>query len=206
MRTRLSPHGGSAGGAGLAGSLSQSHDPIRRNLAPGIATAGRPADLDEVHLRRRAQPEVDSGIVGRQVAAVAPHPALDRGPVFPDQLHNASVPGPVGADPFQADQNPMPALGCVQEQVGRTIIVGHQNVHTAVVVHIAEYGRPADVAVLEGRAGGSRNILEALALTHVAKQQVAFAVGEWLALLGRYGLNRSIRAEQVQQAPIPDVQ
>jgi hypothetical protein len=48
----------------------------------------------------------------------------------------------------------------VQQQARRTIVVGHQNVDSTVVVHIAEHRRPADLDQRQRRAGRGRYILK----------------------------------------------
>src|SRR5438132_1593593 len=111
-------------------------------------------DLDTVYLERFAEPEVDPGIVGCQVAPVASHPALHRCTVLPKQLDHASVSRPVGANSLHMNQEPMPALwNGVQQQARRTVVVGEQNIDTTVVIHVAKNRGSADVGAIEGRAG-----------------------------------------------------
>ena len=101
-----------------------------------------------------AQPEVNSGIVGREITAVASRPALDGCAILPHQFHHASVSGTIGADSLQMNQHPMSAVRHgVQQQARGTVVVGDQNIHSAVVVHVAENRRPADLQRLQRRAG-----------------------------------------------------
>ena len=81
------------------------------------------------------------------------------------------------------DQEPVSAFGSgIQKQARRTIVVGDQNVHASVIVHISEYRRPADLAVRQRWAGRSRDISEALAFPQVAQQQISLSIRIRVAL------------------------
>jgi hypothetical protein len=128
----------------LAAALAQIHNPIHGDLVPRLAGTRKPLDLDAVHLGRFTEPEVDSGIVGRQVTSVTSDPALHGSAILPKQLDHASVSGTIGVNSLHMNQDPMPAFGHrVQKQARWTVVVGDQNIHAAVVIHVAKNGGSA---------------------------------------------------------------
>src|SRR5580698_1734805 len=121
-----------------AGPLAEGDDPVHGDLTPCFTAACGPTNLDAVNQGGFSQPEMDPRIVRREITAVASNPALYRGPVLVEKLDHASVPGPVGSNPFRMHDDPVPPVrGRVQQQPRRPVIVRDQNVDSAVIVYIA---------------------------------------------------------------------
>src|SRR5260221_1188680 len=109
----------------------------RRVFDPLDAAAGsRPLDLEPVEPRRRAEADHLAGIVRGQVA-----PAARLEPGSLDPAHRPGQPGPhrIAGAPraLEAHAHPVVALaGIVLEDEGRSPVVGHDDVHPAVVVEV----------------------------------------------------------------------
>src|SRR5438045_7805445 len=130
----------------------QRHQSVARDAGPSLAPAVGPLDEDGADGGGRAEPEMRPHIARGQVAAVSSHAAPERGMSGALDANPGADPEPV-AGLVEADLQPVvPGDSLVEQQPHRTVVVGDDDVHVAVVVDIAECGAAADLRAREGRA------------------------------------------------------
>ena len=120
------------------------HDGVHRGLFPPLALTRQPINLDTIHRGVRPQTEMHSGIVGGQVTPIASNPAPNRPAIPAHQFHHAPIGRTIGFRAVQMNQQRMTAVWhSVQQQTRGAIIIRPQDVHSAVIVYVAEHRGPA---------------------------------------------------------------
>src|SRR5437762_9047281 len=123
----------------LPGALAEREDLIRAWFGPALRATVGPDDEDSLQIGFLSQSKMDSNIVGAQVAAVRMRPAPQRFLALAEYCH------------FCAQAETIDTVGCephfqpvcfrayfVMEQPDGPAVVGHEDVHRAVVVNIPE--------------------------------------------------------------------
>src|SRR5579884_2424420 len=149
---------------------SQQDGPVGPNVAELFRSLVRPAHDNRFHVGALAKAKMNPDIAGAQVAGVGVHAAPERRLASSGHADCGAHAEAIGSGTLQPDLQPMVFPGAlILEQPYRSAIRGDHDVHSTIVIDVAESRPTADLFHLERVARQTRDILELTAVAGVVE-------------------------------------